>query len=93
MKWENYRVICTVSANQLVIAKVKKTGGFPSIADKSPDKTNEIVGAVYQHIRGEYKKQKATDPDTTSVSLSFADGKIVYYPDPGKGSDLNDRTV
>ena len=85
IKWENYRVICT--ADQLVIAKMKKTGGFPSIADKSPDKTNEIIGVVYQLIRGEYEKQKAADPDTTSVSLSFADGKIVYYPDPGKGSD------
>ncbi|WP_091016038.1 DUF7446 family protein [Paenibacillus amylolyticus] len=82
IKWENYKVVCTFIRNQIVIAKIDQRGSFPSISDKSTDRTDEIVGAVYQHMRGEYEQRKEADPEAVGLTFTFADGGTLVYSPP-----------
>lgn len=81
IKWENYNVVCTALGNQLVIAKVNQSGKYPTISDKSTDRTKEIVGAVYQHMQAAYERVKADDNKAVGLTFTFQDGgKLVYEP-------------
>ncbi|MCM3131872.1 hypothetical protein M3629_03700 [Paenibacillus polysaccharolyticus] len=86
IKWDNYNVVCTMMGN-IVIAKMKNNSKFPVIADKSDDKTSEVIQAVYRHMRGSFEQIKAENSEVNSVVLTFGDGGQLIYKPGGEGAD------
>jgi hypothetical protein len=58
IKWSNYKVVCTGLGNQIVIGKLENkqpVPGLSMLADKSEDRTREVISAVAQHMNTELK--------------------------------------
>ncbi|MCP1134357.1 hypothetical protein NKT34_13715 [Paenibacillus polysaccharolyticus] len=87
IKWDNYKVVCTMMSNEIVIAKMKNSSKFPVIDDKSDDKTSEVINTVYQHMQGSFEQIKVENSEVKSMVLTFGDGGQLIYKPGGEGAD------
>jgi hypothetical protein len=79
IKWDDIIVATTFLGNQIVIGKLDKNKRF--FIDKSSDRANQVVTAVYQHMKAVFKENKEDDQTIISLEFNFEDGgKLVYTP-------------
>jgi hypothetical protein len=79
IKWQNIVVATTFLGNEIVIGKLNKDKRF--FVDKSSDRSDQVVTAVYQHMKAMFKQSKEDDQTIASLDLYFQDGgKLVYMP-------------
>ncbi len=77
IKWNENWIIGTTLGNQIVIGKLDAKSKYPVFADKSPDRTEQAVTAVKQHMENLYN----LDDEAEVMKFKFEDGtSLVFYP-------------
>jgi hypothetical protein len=79
IKWDDIVIATTFLGNQIVIGKLNKDKRF--FVDKSSDRTNQVITAVYQHMKAEFENEKDNDETITNLEFNFeSGGKLIYVP-------------
>lgn len=88
IKWNDRWVITsTYFGNQIIIGKLDAKSKYPLLLEKSPDRTDQAVGAVKTHMQRLFELSESGEEGTSSeldgehYAFIFEDGsKLVYYP-------------
>ena len=74
IKWEDVKIGTSVLTNQIYLGKVKLDKENPQIGtwtDKSGDKTNEVLVAVFEHMVKRMKQEGYTGYQLDGYELSI----------------------
>ena len=74
IKWEDVKIGTSVITNQIYLGKVKHNKENPRIGiwtDKSGDKTNEVLVAVFDHMIERMKQEGHTGYQLDGYELSI----------------------
>lgn len=89
--WSNIQIYLSLLGNRIYLGREQKDGTF--IEDKSDDRTDEAVCAVYAHLKVKYDTDKRKDPLITCSQAIFETGEtLTYRPAPKEGETDGSRS-